>query len=108
MRRLALSLPCAVAVVALAAGDAGAADAGAPRPALPACVQIQTDSRYVPYGYNHVVVIKNGCSKAVTCSVATDVNPDTQKVEVAASSAVEVTTFMGSPSATFVARVSCN
>jgi len=108
MRRLALSLPAAAIIGSLATADASAADAGAPRPALPACVQVQTDSRYVPYGYNHVVIIRNGCSKAVTCSVATDVNPETQRVEVAASSAVEVTTFMGSPSSTFVARVSCN
>ncbi len=86
--------------------DAVAADAGA-GPSLPACVQVTTDSRYVPYGYNHVVVLRNGCSRTAVCRVATDVNPEPQSVTVPASTALEVTTFMGSPSATFVAHVTC-
>lgn len=82
------------------AGDAGA-------PALPACVAVSTEARWVPYGYNHVVVLRNGCSKAATCTVATDVAPQPQTVEVAARATAEVTTFMASPSQTFTAKVSC-
>jgi hypothetical protein len=84
---------------------AEAKDAGAS--AVPACVQVSTESRYVPYGYNHIVHLKNGCSKTATCKVATDVNPDIQTVEVHASTSVEVLTYMAANSQTFVARVSC-
>lgn len=89
----------AALVVALA-GDAGS-------PGLPACVHYRPESRYVPYGYNHVVVIENGCSKPVTCAVATDVVPQAQSVDVPAGKTAEVTTFMGSPQQSFVPKVSC-
>lgn len=83
-------------------------DAGAPAPAsLPACVAVKTESRYVPYGYNHIVYVTNGCTKAATCSVATDVNPTPQTVEVASGKGAEVLTFSGSPASQFTARVSC-
>jgi len=81
------------------------ADAGAP--SLPACVQVKSEARWVPYGYNHVVAITNGCSKAAQCAVATDVSPAPQTVAVAAGTAVEVTTFQGSPASRFVADVRC-
>lgn len=88
-------------LLALAGGDAGAA------PALPACIAVTTEARYVPFGYNHIVVLRNGCSKPAMCTVATDVAPQPQTVEVPASSTVEVLTFMSSPAQTFVARVTC-
>jgi hypothetical protein len=87
-----------------AAGDAGA-DAGAG--ALPACVSVKTASRYVPYGYNHVVTLTNGCTKSATCTISTDVNPTPTSAEVATGTTVEVLTFSGSPAATFFARVTC-
>jgi hypothetical protein len=101
-----LPLTCMIVFALVVAPHADATDAGTSS-ALPACMQVTTDSRWVPYGYNHVVILKNGCSRAATCSVATDVNPERQKVDVAANTSVEVTTFMGSPSSTFNARVSC-
>jgi len=86
-----------------------AADAGAPPPSpIPACVRVETQSRWVPYGYNHIVILENGCSKPAACTVSTDVNPDKQKVEVASGTSVEVNTFMASASATFTAAVACN
>jgi hypothetical protein len=97
-------LPIAAAA-ALSTSEVRAEDAGAP--ALPACIQVGTDSRYVPFGYNHVVILKNGCSKAATCSVATDVNPQATSTEVAAGTTVEVLTFAGSPAQTFRAHVTC-
>ena len=101
-----------LAVIAASSSVASAqqpspADAGAAPPALPACIAVSTESRYVPYGYNHIVIIKNGCSKAATCSVATDVNPQPTSVDVAAGASTEVLTFAGSPAQTFVARVTC-
>jgi hypothetical protein len=82
-----------------------AADAGAP--AMPACIHFKAESRYVPYGYNHIVVIENGCSKPAACIVSTDVVPQPQNVDVPAGKAVEVTTFMGSPQRSFTPTVRC-
>ena len=98
----------ASATLALAAEpSASAADGGAPPPAIPACVSVKSDSRYVPYGYNHVVTIANGCARETRCLVSTDVNPEQRAVDVPSNESREVVTFMGSPSATFVAKVSC-
>ena len=102
-----LALAASVALSMHVVPNAHAADAGAPAPALPACVAIKTASRYVPYGYNHVVIVTNGCARAATCQVSTDVNPEPRSVDVPASQTVEVTTFMGSPSSTFTAKVTC-
>ena len=109
--RMFVTLALAPVAVALAgtftptrAADAGAA---APAPAIPACVAVKTDSRYVPYGYNHVVTLTNGCAREARCLVSTDVNPEQRSVDVPSSQAVEVLTFMGSPSSTFTAKVTC-
>jgi hypothetical protein len=109
MRRLFRHLPFAVFGVlsSLVSVSAGAADAGAPAP-LPACIGVKTDARWVPYGYNHVVIVTNGCSRDAACSVSTDVNPDAQKVNVPRAQSVELTTFLGSASSTFVAKVTCS
>ena len=109
MRSAALIVAClftAGVTVALSTSDAAAEDAGAPA-ALPACIQVTTDARYVPYGYNHVVILKSGCSKPATCSVASDVSPQPTSVEVAAGATVEVLTYAASPARTFQARVTC-
>jgi len=105
MRGASVGAALFVAAVVVAA-TAGAEDAGTPS-ALPACISVSTDARYVPYGYNHVVILKSGCSKAATCSVATDVNPQPVPAALAAGATVEVLTFSGSPAQTFVARVTC-
>ncbi len=87
-------------LLALAGGDAGTST-------VPACVAVSTEARYIPFGYNHVVILRNGCSKPAMCTVATDIAPQPQTVEVGPSSTVEVLTFMSSPSQTFTARVTC-
>ena len=89
--------------------NARAADGGtrAPTPPVPACVAIKTASVYVPYGYNHVVTLTNGCAREARCVVASDVNPEQRSVDVPANESREVVTFMGSPSSTFVAKVDC-
>lgn len=96
---------CASSTTARADRADPRADAGAS--SLPACISVATEARYVPYGYNHIVLLKNGCSKAATCTVMTDVSPQSTSVEVAASTSVEVVTFMASPAQTFHARVTC-
>jgi hypothetical protein len=101
----------ALTTVGLAlSASARATDAGAPRPptAAPACIGIKTDSRYVPYGYNHVVILTNGCARAASCTVSTDVNPEPRSADLAAGQVADVTTFIGSPSATFTAKITCS
>lgn len=83
------------------------AAADPPKTGLPACIRVATQARWVPYGYNHVVIIEDGCSKAATCTVSTDVNPQPQTAEIASGQTVEVTTFMASAASTFVAKVTC-
>jgi hypothetical protein len=108
---LVLALAARGAAAAAAVPDAAAAsptaDAGAPPAALPACVAVATESRYVPYGFNHIVTVRNGCSRAAACTVSTDVNPDKQAIDVAAGQSVEVTTFLGAAASAFTARVGC-
>jgi hypothetical protein len=86
---------------------ASAADAGAEPTGLPACVQVVTESRYVPFGYSHVVVLRNGCARAASCIVSTDVNPEPLPAEVPAGGAAEVVTFLSAAASKFTARVSC-
>lgn len=74
---------------------------------VPACIQVRTESRYVPFGYNHLVILKSGCSRAATCTVSTDVNPERITVGVAPGATVELLTFAGSPAQTFRATVVC-
>ncbi|MDB4935323.1 MAG: hypothetical protein JWP87_2295 [Labilithrix sp.] len=114
MRPAGILLSCLTAVAIVIGASAQPNDASAQEKrdagastALPACISVGTDARYVPYGYNHVVLLKNGCSKAATCTVSTDVNPQATTVEVAAAAAVEVLTFTASPAQTFSARVTC-
>jgi hypothetical protein len=101
----------AVALVATAAVPEASADdkpdAGSSGSVLPACISVVAEARYVPYGYNHVVIVRSGCSKPATCSVATNVNPQATTVEVAAKATVEVLTFTASPAQSFTPIVSC-
>jgi hypothetical protein len=90
--------------------SARAADAGAPSPppsTVPACISVKTESRYVPYGYNHIVILTNGCARSASCTVSTDVTPEPRAATVPPGQTVEVTTFMGSPSSAFTAKVGC-
>ena len=100
MTALLASASVGVANEVSAADDAGSAS-------LPACVQVSASTRYVPYGYNHIVSVKNGCSKIATCAVRTDVNPQATTVEVAPGVTSEVVTFVASPSQTFTPYVTC-
>jgi len=103
--RLSIAVALAAAVALLSAGAAAGDPADGGRAAT--CVSVRTDARYVPYGYNHVVILSSACKAAATCSVSTDVNPQPTATDVAPGATVEVVTFMGSPSQTFTAKVAC-
>ncbi len=93
-------------VLAVAAPAAGA-DAGAPPPAVPPCVKVQTQAIFSGAGYNHVVGIENGCTRAAACEVSTDVAPEKLAVTVPPSESRELVTFRGSPASEFKATVKC-
>jgi hypothetical protein len=125
MRTLKIAIGAAAAALGLVAigaprgasgatgesGVGGPADAGADvvdsGTGIPGCMKVTTESRYVPGGYNHVVILANGCPKSAACVVSTDVNPQPQDVVVPPQTTSEVLTFMASPASTFVARVGC-
>jgi hypothetical protein len=91
-----------VAASLLLAGCAPAVQA-----ATPECIRWTAEARYRPYGYDHVVHIENGCHRAASCTVSTNVNPSRQRVTVGAGGHAEVVTFVGSPARSFEARVEC-
>jgi hypothetical protein len=79
-------------------------------PAGPAndCATVKSEARYIGYGYYHVVILKNGCSKPVTCEVWTDVDPTPrQTVTAKPGETAEVVTRRGSPAREFKADRSC-
>lgn len=111
---LASGAALAAALVALAsaahADDAGAkSDAGAKGDAgaVPACIKVTATTRYVPYGWSHIVGLANGCTRDASCTVSTDVNPEKQTAQVPKGGSVEVVTFLSSPSQTFTPVVAC-
>ncbi len=85
----------------LAVPEASTADA------TPPCVHARAEARYANYGYDHWVVLSNGCAKAAACSVATDVNPTPVRVDVPRGASREVLTFRGSPASEFHATATC-
>lgn len=103
MRSLALG----VLTTAVALAVAPSAEGSPPNGGVPACIAVSTAARYVPYGYDHVVILASSCTQPATCSVSTDVNPTASVVEVRPRETIEVVTFRGSPASSFVARVSC-
>ena len=98
-----------VVATSLSAPSRGLAleDAAAAPASVPACISWNKEARYRPYGYDHIVHIRNDCSQSARCVVTTDVNPSPIAVVVAAGTEVEVVTFVGSPASAFEANVEC-
>lgn len=70
------------------------------------CVKHTLQARYVN-GFDHLVHITNECSRAATCKVSTDVNPEVQVVKLGSGAKTTVLTYRGSPARTFRANVEC-
>src|SRR6476661_4649374 len=66
-------------------------------PAKPECVKVQAQAPYRGYGYDHIVELRNTCTKPAKCQVATDVNPTPVEQSVPAGETREVLTLRGSP-----------
>lgn len=74
---------------------------------VPDCIQYEGKAHYGAYGYNHFVIIRNGCTRDARCEVSTDVSPETQRVTVPKGETKEVSTFVGSPAREFTPKVTC-
>ena len=72
-----------------------------------ACVSSAPYTRPGGYGFNHVVALDNHCEVAMRCIVTTDVSPQPVEVTIARGEKKDVTTFMASPSRTFLPSVDC-
>lgn len=94
---LALSLP----------PTASAAPLGKPVESPAQCVSFTTEARFNGGGYNHLVHIKNACTRDVSCTVRTNVNPKPIEVWVPHGREKTVNTFLSSPAREFSASVSC-
>lgn len=73
----------------------------------PECIRFEGYARWGADAYNHIVRVENACTRAATCNVSTNVNPQVQVVRVPAGQTVEVVTFIGSPASQFTPNVSC-
>jgi hypothetical protein len=71
------------------------------------CVRAWSEARVRYPGYDHVVHLESSCAVEATCSVSTNVNPQTIVTQVPPGESVEVLTFMASPAREFSARVEC-
>jgi hypothetical protein len=72
------------------------------------CLTWTTHARWVPYGYDHIVKLQNGCTAGARCEVSTDVTPEPQQVQVASGETASILTRRGSPARVFKANVSCD
>ena len=75
---------------------------------VPNCVEVTKEAPYQAYGYTHIVVVRNGCDSRIRCQVSTNVDPDPQRITVAAGETSRTATRRGSPSREFDARVTCS
>lgn len=105
--KAALVLAAVLLAVPALVSPAAAQSASAKQPDTPACVHWRTEVRYANYGYDHWVIIHNGCERAAACVVTTNVNPEPIHVDVPRDKTREVLTFRGSPAREFSAHVVC-
>ncbi|MBC7172370.1 MAG: hypothetical protein H5U40_08095 [Polyangiaceae bacterium] len=74
----------------------------------PACVTVRAEPVLGAYGTNHVVVVINRCDVAVTCEVATDVDPEPRyRLRVAPGTEASVATRAESPASAFRPIYTC-
>ena len=71
------------------------------------CVQSRGIARYRGVGYDHIVIVDNGCDVPVACAVATNVDPKPIGVTVGAHRSQRVITRRGSPARAFKPKVTC-
>ncbi len=73
----------------------------------PACIEVRGEARYGAQGYDHHVLVRNGCDREARCSVTTDVNPQPAPLTVAPGATGHVVMWRGSPARVFAPRADC-
>lgn len=95
-----------VSLVLSLASHARAADRPPKSPPAPPAGPVTADTcavatgsvRPEAYGYTHVVSLRNGCARPVTCELWSDVDPEPRvRVEVLPGQTAEIVTRRGSP-----------
>ena len=71
------------------------------------CIKTRKEARYIAYGYDHRVFIKNVCDKPWQCTVRTNTSDQVHHLAVAAGKEASVRTHRGSPAREFEASVKC-
>ena len=73
------------------------------------CAQVSASARYKAIGYTHVVTLSNGCQRAVSCEVWTDVDPTPHlTLEAKPGKSAEVIVRNGSPASEVHAGKLCH
>ncbi len=72
------------------------------------CVAVWPEARYGAMGYNHIVHLRNACTRDAECAVTTNVNPQPVAAIVPARREVTVTTWLGSPAREFTPHADCH
>lgn len=108
LRALLIVLGCA-GLVSVASADDGAPKKG--RKSKPGsvseCVSVETQAIYGAYGYDHHVILHNGCDKTVRCEVTTSSNPDATTVTLVKNQTQDLLMFRASPAREVSANVKC-
>src|SRR5687768_14797572 len=71
------------------------------------CVRAWSEARPRYPGYDHIVHLESACTVEATCTISTNVNPQTIVATVPPGESTEVLTFMASPAREFAAKVEC-
>lgn len=99
-------LSCGLVLTSAGRGQAEAPPAKPPEPLPATCVQVHPRVRY-SLGYDHLVDLKNGCPRRVSCEVWTNVNPERQTAVLGVQESATVVTYIGSPAREFQPQTEC-
>lgn len=73
----------------------------------PACVRARGEARMQAFGWDHLVVVENGCASRLVCEISTNVNPVPTTISIAPNETRDTLMWRGSPARAFSARVDC-
>lgn len=74
----------------------------------PRCMEVRAEPVYNGIGWNHVVVLRNGCDRRYDCQVSTNVDPSpSYPVSLAPGEERSVATRNGSPASGFSPKAIC-
>ena len=110
LRALFIVLACS-AVASIASADDSAGKKGGtkpkPSPGVSECVEVRTEAIFSGYGYDHHVILRNGCDKTVRCEVTTNSNPEPTTVTLEKNEQQDIVMFRGSPASEVSATTKC-